>query len=606
MGEFNGTYVTAAGKRLLAKTQTGVQLVISRAVTGDGYLPENADIVALTELISPVNDAKTSIINNKVTGDGLTELKVRIESGSTGFRLREIGIMAVDPDEGEILYAYTNAGDYADWLAATVNTPNSQDYTLITEIDNAKDIKVNIDVTAGVSQLEFDERLSEKLEKKVISELPSKSVLYDFEDGVSVFTAQSNMIVDVTDGVQNITTITNNSTAKRAYFDFSDITSGAKSVIIEYDARIDTDSRWGISLVDIANRPTAYSSAGIDTTASAFWHGTRDGKIYYINEEYSSTWGAFFGNMVHVVLEIDIVNRTLNYTITSSDGKVTATRTNKSFVGDAEEVTGIEFYSWLGDRTACIDNISIKAVYGNSDNAIYLISNSLGRYNAYVYVDGEPVMIGDSVIASTNQHGVVKISSSGGISVSNGEISIKTRASYGLATNASGIYIKAASTSEVNAKTNTFNPIVPAQIDNAVRASVHGQYNTSPVQIGTWIDGTPIWRMAYDFDFTEAQIEEYNMLGTVSAPKPVTAVESFMILSESGFISYGTAHSGTDTMKKCLLDSPGCSWKIPEGVTLSMNTYCGFRGYIEFIAKESDIVTGTAVSEVEETVNEEV
>ena len=45
-------------------------------------------------------------------------MRVKIKNGDTAFYMRELGIIAKDPDEGEILYAYINFGDGASAMPA--------------------------------------------------------------------------------------------------------------------------------------------------------------------------------------------------------------------------------------------------------------------------------------------------------------------------------------------------------------------------------------------------------------------------------------------------------------------------------------------------------
>ena len=162
MGRFDKIKLTRKGLRLQAKAQTGEQLIIKEIVVGTGYLPEETDVLDMTELISPVPDAVTNIIGNTVTGDGYSELETRVSGGNTAFYLREIGIIAVDPDEGDILYAYTNAGDYADFMPAASDNITVQEITLVTAIGNADNVTVNITLTPEVTREEF-----EKLKNKI-------------------------------------------------------------------------------------------------------------------------------------------------------------------------------------------------------------------------------------------------------------------------------------------------------------------------------------------------------------------------------------------------------------------------------------------------------
>ncbi len=156
MGQFNSMCLTKKGLRLQAKAQTGEKLAFSRAAAGCGYLPDNTDVLELTSLIEPI-DTPVDITGNQVIGDGTTQLSVRVQNGSTAFYFREIGIFATDPDEGEILYAYSNAGDYADFMPKLRGTDRViTDVTIITQIGNAENIDVNVTLIPEVLHDEFN------------------------------------------------------------------------------------------------------------------------------------------------------------------------------------------------------------------------------------------------------------------------------------------------------------------------------------------------------------------------------------------------------------------------------------------------------------------
>lgn len=109
--------LTNKGRQLQAKAQTGVKLEYTRMAVGSGTLAGQA-LAAMTALITPVKNLPIIRLKHPpgatraVVGATLTNADVQ-----TGFYFREIGIFATDPDEGEILYMYANAGSTADYIA---------------------------------------------------------------------------------------------------------------------------------------------------------------------------------------------------------------------------------------------------------------------------------------------------------------------------------------------------------------------------------------------------------------------------------------------------------------------------------------------------------
>ena len=54
----------------------------------------------------------------------------------------EIGLYALDPDEGEILYGYSSAGEYGDYYSPIANGPFSWSYQISVAVGNASNISL--------------------------------------------------------------------------------------------------------------------------------------------------------------------------------------------------------------------------------------------------------------------------------------------------------------------------------------------------------------------------------------------------------------------------------------------------------------------------------
>jgi hypothetical protein len=113
--------------------------------------------------------------------------------------------------------------------------------------------------------------------------------------------------------------------------------------------------------------------------------------------------------------------------------------------------------------------------------------------------------------ASINQAGVIKLyatttngvltNKSGIIVKDDGSAYIATRSGGGiLRDGAGGLYVVSATAAEVAAGTASDRFITPsvfkAGVENIVKQIA---YSTTPVQIGTWTDGTPVWRVALPY-----------------------------------------------------------------------------------------------------------
>lgn len=115
MAVFGGMTLTNKGLVLQGKAQAGGKLNYTRIAVGDGSITGQA-VPAMNGLISqkislPITRITTQSPNKAIIGSVLRNADV-----STGFYWREVGVFAQDPDAGEILYAYANAGVTADYI----------------------------------------------------------------------------------------------------------------------------------------------------------------------------------------------------------------------------------------------------------------------------------------------------------------------------------------------------------------------------------------------------------------------------------------------------------------------------------------------------------
>ncbi|GKS13308.1 hypothetical protein YDYSY3_43080 [Paenibacillus chitinolyticus] len=115
MGAFGGFVLTNKGRNLQAKAQTGVTLNYTRMGVGDGQLGGQS-IPVLTKLIGEKKSLAISKLKIQTQGRAVIGAVLSNQDVATGFYFREIGIYAQDPDEGEILYCYGNAGTNAEYI----------------------------------------------------------------------------------------------------------------------------------------------------------------------------------------------------------------------------------------------------------------------------------------------------------------------------------------------------------------------------------------------------------------------------------------------------------------------------------------------------------
>lgn len=145
MAVFGGMTLTNKGLALQGKAQAGTQLNYTRIAIGDGSL-SGQSVPALNALISlkkslPIARLQMQPPNKVIIGTTLSNADI-----TTGFYFREVGVFAQDPDGGEILYAYANAGVTADYIAPGGGTDIIEKaFDCVVVVGTAANIKAMID-----------------------------------------------------------------------------------------------------------------------------------------------------------------------------------------------------------------------------------------------------------------------------------------------------------------------------------------------------------------------------------------------------------------------------------------------------------------------------
>lgn len=158
MPNWNGLVLTKKGQLLQAKVGTGVVLALTKMKLGSGVLPNGTSLEDLTDLVTP--EQNVGIASKEVlTDQKMCKISATINNVglSAGYYVRELGVFANDPDDGEILYAVTSdsAPDYLPPEGGS--TAVSQEFAVYIAASNASDVNVSIDpgalATMGYVQL---------------------------------------------------------------------------------------------------------------------------------------------------------------------------------------------------------------------------------------------------------------------------------------------------------------------------------------------------------------------------------------------------------------------------------------------------------------------
>lgn len=149
MAEFSKLIITNIGQALIAKMIAGTGYIDFTKICTSSTQYTESQLVDLTSLS---NVKQTSLIS-KVTRTN--EVAIKVEAAfantelTTGYYMRTIGLYAVDPDIGEILYAVTieNSGNcyMPPYNGVTVSGAYVQ---LVTTVGNAESVSLEVDAAA--------------------------------------------------------------------------------------------------------------------------------------------------------------------------------------------------------------------------------------------------------------------------------------------------------------------------------------------------------------------------------------------------------------------------------------------------------------------------
>lgn len=157
MAQFPVLRLTRAGQDMAGMSQGGGKLIFVRAELGDGQIGEGESVENLTALKHQVMQLPLQGYLNE--GNGKARLRFVVENSSltAGFFNREIGIFAKMEGGEEQLYAYTNAGNYADYIPSKDTPIDGEIIDLHIIIGNASNVTIVTENSAYATQADLKE-----------------------------------------------------------------------------------------------------------------------------------------------------------------------------------------------------------------------------------------------------------------------------------------------------------------------------------------------------------------------------------------------------------------------------------------------------------------
>ena len=158
MAKYPAMTTTNAGLNVIGEANTtGVAVIFTKIVAGDGDVPEGTSIADLTSVISPHLEIAT--VHGENLGNGQYQLKGTLDNSTleTGFRAKEIGVYAKAGEDGEEnLFAYTNGGNYTDYIPDKRTPIDAQDFYIDIVVGNANEVEIIVSDENYVTREDVD------------------------------------------------------------------------------------------------------------------------------------------------------------------------------------------------------------------------------------------------------------------------------------------------------------------------------------------------------------------------------------------------------------------------------------------------------------------
>lgn len=154
MSNWGKPVLTKQGLKLQAKVDAGNAMQLTKCRLGSGTIGSGQQLEDLTELVAPVQTLPIASVTYSDDSHACIISAVTDNSAvTTGYYLREFGLYAKDPDDGEILYAVASDSEPDFIPAKGTSTVISQEIGVALTFANASNVTaaVNTSATATIS-----------------------------------------------------------------------------------------------------------------------------------------------------------------------------------------------------------------------------------------------------------------------------------------------------------------------------------------------------------------------------------------------------------------------------------------------------------------------
>lgn len=164
MNTWENTVLTDKGRALMAKLTQGNTLNITRAETGAGFVTPGL-LTKQTAVTDPKQTLNFRPVSYPETGKCALPVALKNEGLTTGYEATQVGIYAMDPDEGEILFFLSQAPDSNKGtpIPSETEMPGySAEWTFYLQYGQADGVNVTVDPTGTVSREEMEQYIDKE------------------------------------------------------------------------------------------------------------------------------------------------------------------------------------------------------------------------------------------------------------------------------------------------------------------------------------------------------------------------------------------------------------------------------------------------------------
>ena len=417
MGEL---VVTNKGKELITKLIEGSETINFTRIKTSIHDYSSDNLEDLTDIEEVRQESMISSVEK--TDNTVVEVIAMINNNALqeGYYIKTIGLYAKDSNDNEILYGVSIAGKYADYMPAYGGkTVSSISYKLITKVDNAEQVNIEINPAAipTITQInelkqvviEFKDLTDEHIKSHIISQEGSHGLKYD-EDESKLKYKKNGVWEDIPTGQQAETKINEHKEKS--------ILSEEGAHDFKYDEasqkfKYKKDGTWN-DINTSGNTQGLEEHTKTNVTSEEGSHGLRyhDNKLQHYNKD-SQSWENVTQDVLVTGLTASVLKVGTTAVIkTESEElkRVTGTFTNDAnavasdiISGKTAYVNGNKVTGNIATRTGTI-SISNPSISGNN-----LVTPTIpsGYYNNAKISFNRNNLYPESIKAGTNLYGVV-------------------------------------------------------------------------------------------------------------------------------------------------------------------------------------------------------